>query len=89
MVLIVAQGEPGTARVGFTVSRKVGKAVVRNRVRRRLREVVRTHPELLSEGVDHVIIAYDSAAQAEFATMRDELTCLLQKAREWASSKRS
>ena len=89
MVLLVAQGEEGTARVGYTVSRKVGNAVVRNRVRRRLKEIIRTHPELLSQGIDHVIVAYHSAATADFGTLEEELTWLLQRARAQVSGQPS
>ena len=44
-------------RLGFTVSTKVGCAVVRNRVRRRLREIYRLHEASLKNGVDVVIVA--------------------------------
>jgi len=49
--------EDGPVRVGFTVSRKVGNAVERNRVRRRLREVVRLSPaDRMQTGFDYVLI---------------------------------
>lgn len=89
MVLLVAPGEEGRARVGYTVSRKVGNAVVRNRVRRRLKEIIRTHPELLSQGIDHVIVAYNNATTADFGTLEEELTCLLQRVRAWALAAQS
>jgi ribonuclease P protein component len=55
------------ARVGFTVSRKVGNAVVRNRVRRRLREVVRLTPsERMQGGTDYVLIGRTAALDAAF-----------------------
>lgn len=87
VALLVAPGEEG-ARVGLTVSRKVGNAVVRNRTRRRLREILRTHPEALCSDCDHVVIAYPAAADAGSDALREELTCLLDKARDWASARR-
>src|SRR3954454_5494127 len=49
--------EDGPARVGFTVSKKVGNAVERNRVRRRLREIVRRAPgDAVRPGHDYVLI---------------------------------
>lgn len=59
-------------RFGLTVSRKVGNAVVRNRVKRRLREAVRHHPAARDgslDGIDVVFIARSRAATAEQADL--------------------
>jgi ribonuclease P protein component len=57
-------------RVGFTVSRQVGNAVERNRVRRRLREMVRLAPAAsLRPGYDYVLIGRRAALAADFADM--------------------
>lgn len=62
-------------RVGFTTSRKVGSAVVRNRARRRLRELVRGHlPGLMQPGFDIVIIGKTAAAAAPFPHLVTALT---------------
>ncbi len=58
------------ARLGLTVSTKVGNAVVRNRIRRRLREFFRTQKSALPQGVDLVFIARPSAAGADSARLR-------------------
>ena len=60
-----------------------------DRVRRRLREIVRLHPDALCEGYDHVVIAFSSAAPASYATLQDELICLLERARAWVSDRAS
>ena len=81
LVLPTPDAPPGSPpRVGFTVSRKVGNAVVRNRVRRRLRELARSHSQCLSPSFDYVVIAYPAAADAEFARLRDELGDLFVRA---------
>ena len=80
----VVQVRPQTSdyawRVGFTASRKVGGAVVRNRARRRLREVVRLHlPALLQPGHDVVLVARTQAAVASFSQLVDTLGWALKR----------
>ena len=60
----------GQTRMGLTVSNKVGNSVVRNLIRRRLRELYRTRQRSLPKGIDLVVIARTSAADADFASLR-------------------
>ncbi len=71
-----ATGTEGV-RVGYTVSRRVGNAVIRNLVRRRLREVVRLHQELLVPGLDYVVVSTPLAATASYRALERDLTMLL------------
>ncbi len=58
-------------RVGFTITRKIGNAVVRNRIRRRFREVLRgLDPGLLRAGHDYVMVARPGAIEQPFAELR-------------------
>jgi ribonuclease P protein component len=68
------QDGPGGPRVGFTVTRKVGNAVVRNRIRRRLKEALRAARPLEVE-VDHdyVLIARQGALARSFAALVEDL----------------
>lgn len=66
-------------RYGFITSKRLGKAVVRNRVRRRLREAVRTLA--LKPGWDIVISARAPAAQANFHELKRAVASLLNRAR--------
>lgn len=59
-------------RAGFTVTKKVGNAVTRNRIRRQMREWLRTHG-WVPRGWDVVIIARESAAAAPPSSLRDDL----------------
>jgi ribonuclease P protein component len=63
----LSRREDGPVRVGFTVSKKVGNAVQRNRVRRRLREMVRRAPEtVMKPGYDYVLIGRSAALKLPF-----------------------
>src|SRR5678809_1123012 len=80
IVLSVLKDMPAPeVRVGLITSRRVGGAVVRNRVRRRLREIVRRHQHALGSGVWLVIIARPAAAAASFAALDDEWLRLMKR----------
>ena len=65
--------EDGPVRVGFTCSKKVGNAVERNRVRRRLREVVRLAPqEAMRRGYDYVLIGRRTALNLPFERLVED-----------------
>ncbi len=69
-------------RVGYTASRKVGGAVLRNRAKRRLREVARLLlPDLAQPGLDYVLIARQETAQRDFALLQDDLRLALKRLR--------
>jgi ribonuclease P protein component len=67
------------SRHAYAVSKRVGNAVTRNRVRRRLREALRSLP--VQEGFDIVISVRPEAARASFQDLKAELTTLLKRAR--------
>ena len=72
--------EDGPVRVGFTVSKKVGNAVERNRVRRRLREVVRlSAPDLMRSGHDYVLIGRRAALELPFGRMVEDFDRALRR----------
>jgi ribonuclease P protein component len=67
------RGDEGPARVGFTVSKKVGGAVERNRVRRRLREVVRlSAARNLRSGSDYVLVGRSIALEMPFSRLVED-----------------
>lgn len=73
-------GQPlAPSRFGITVSRKVGRATVRNRIRRRTREILRHHVEELGSGWDIVINPRRAVLEAEFALLDEELMGLLHR----------
>ena len=69
----------GPFRVGISVSRKVGKAVTRNRIKRLIKEVVRHWTPILKPQVDMVIIVRKSAAGMEYQQVKQSLRHLFNK----------
>jgi ribonuclease P protein component len=80
LVLYARPNKTGTNRVGITVSKKLGKAVVRNRVRRRLREIYRLHEGQFAPGWDIVVVARSRCVGADYEKMTAAYLSLAQKA---------
>ncbi|MBL0935959.1 MAG: ribonuclease P protein component [Rhizobiaceae bacterium] len=67
--------DAGEPRVGFTVTKKVGNAVVRNRIRRRLKEAVRVHAARdMAPGTDYVIVGRRELLKTPFDELKAELS---------------
>jgi ribonuclease P protein component len=75
-VFLKANGLP-QSRFGFSIKRALGGAVVRNRMRRRMREVVRLHRQEISGGWDFVIHPKANVERAAFAALESDLMRLL------------
>ena len=71
MVLYCRRNRTGETRLGYTVSVKLGHAVVRNRIRRRLRETVRLNAPRLLPGWDIVLVARSRALDAPFPKLQE------------------
>ena len=70
----------GESRAGFVTTRSLGSAVVRNRVRRRMREIVRKHQHELRDDFWIVLIARRDAADASYQALEDEWLRLAKRA---------
>ena len=69
-----------TIRVGFTVTKKIGNAVVRNRMKRRFRALVReTFPDHAIPGADHVLIVRAGGIERDYASLANQLKRALRK----------
>jgi ribonuclease P protein component len=68
------------ARAGFVTSKRVGTAVKRNKIRRRLREIFRKHQDEIVPGIWIVTIASARAARASFSALEDEWLHLAHRA---------
>jgi ribonuclease P protein component len=83
MVLAFLQNELDHSRFGFVVSRRLGKAVRRNKIKRRIREATRLRIRRIKSGFDLVFIARQPIAQASYAEIEQTLEYLLIKADLW------
>ena len=80
LVLYARKNRTAENRVGITVSKKLGKAHVRNRTRRRLREVYRLNEAKFCPGWDIVVVARTKAVDAEFSQLTKSFLALAKKA---------
>ncbi len=72
VILYVKNPLPGS-RIGIVVSKKVGTAVVRNKIKRRLKEIIRLNQDRIPEGLDIVIVAKSKAKVVSFWDLMDDL----------------
>ena len=77
--VFVRRNELALNRFGFSIKKALGGSVVRNRIRRRVREIVRCHRQEIPTGWDIIIHPKNSVARAEFASLAEDLLRLLKK----------
>ncbi len=80
LVLYARKNRTGGNRIGVTVSKKLGKAHIRNRVRRRIREAYRLNEDRFSPGWDIVLVARTKAIGCGFSELTGSLLSLAGKA---------
>ena len=82
VLLVRPRGDDDPAmRIGFTVTKKIGNAVVRNRMKRRFRALARALlPVHGLVGADHVLIGRAGGIERDYATLGDEFERALKKA---------
>lgn len=80
LVLYARPNRFATNRVGITAGKKLGHAVVRNRIRRRLREIYRTHEDRFLPGWDIVVVARSRCINADFGKLTHAYLSLAEKA---------
>lgn len=76
-MVISAPAQSSVSRIGITASKRVGGAVVRNRVKRLVREFFRRHERGIHPPRDIVVIARPAAAEANYADVQQELGAAL------------
>lgn len=81
----VVQTKPNAARVGLTAGKVLGKAHERNRIKRRMREVLRRHVDLLPAGFDLILHPRRSVLTLEFTKLETEIVRILGQAKAEAA----
>ncbi len=79
LVLYVRKTKRDSNRIGITVSTKLGKAVVRNKVRRRIREIYRLNEEKMKPGLELVIVARVRAVSSSYQQLERDLLAACRK----------
>ncbi len=86
MVLIYAKGRPDEIKIGFSVSKKIGNAVIRNRIKRRLREAVTPLIPGLKKGYKLIIIAKPPIKDEKLPSIISSMRYMVRKANLFAAS---
>ena len=79
MVLVYRKNGTNGNRIGFSVSKKYGNAVARNKIRRRLKEIVATEGLKLKAGYDMIFVVRKNARDADFSQLRQAVGVLFTK----------
>ena len=77
--VLYIENDIGNTRCGITVSKKIGNAVIRNRVKRRLREFFRLNRDNLKSSTDYIFIARNGSSELEYCEIKDELLSVFTK----------
>ena len=86
LVLYVAKSKFPLPKVGFSVGKKVGGSVQRNRTKRRLREAFRSELERVAKGYNYVVVARSGSAERTYDELKDAVISLLRQAGKYGSA---
>ena len=76
-VIFAMENQLGYSRFGYSVSKKIGKAVVRNKVKRRLKEISKNYVDRLAGGYDYIIIARKGIEKLDFYQIKNNMENLV------------
>lgn len=79
IVMYCRRKKYGGLRYGITVSTKLGIAVKRNKVRRRIREIIRLHSDKLTDNIDIIVVVRNLGIEASYRTLETDFLSLAKK----------
>jgi len=88
VVYVLKKKDQGHFRIGLSVSKKLGNAVVRNRIKRLIRQFFLEHKELVEQEVDYVIIARKPVVGMDYSEVKSSLQHVLRRAKSLKHAKR-
>jgi len=88
LAMVYVKNRGKEPKIGFSVSKKIGNAVVRNRVKRRMREAVTPLIPQIKGGINLIFIARDSIVEAPFLNIREGMVSQLMRAGLWEARER-
>ena len=80
IVLYIASSKTKNIKIGLAVTKKIGHAVVRNRIRRQLREIIKKQVPILKQNYNLIVVARDNITSASFEKLSIEFSKLIKKA---------
>lgn len=86
LVLVYRRNGLNITRVGFSVSKKYGKAVARNKIKRRLKEIYREDMDRIKKGYDFIFVVRIGARDADFWRLKNQMANLLRRAAMYKDS---
>ena len=81
VLLFFMPNQQEISRFGVVTTKKVGNAVIRNKWRRRIKEIVREYGDDLQSGYDIIVLARPRIKESEFSSVKKDITRVLRKAR--------
>jgi ribonuclease P protein component len=85
--MYIKKNNLGYSRLGVSVSKKVGKSVVRNKIKRRIKEIIRTNYGFIKNGWDIVFSVRPLSVDLEYTNMEKEVKNLLKRGRIYSDKK--
>lgn len=86
-VMYIKKNDLGYSRLGVSVSKKVGKSVVRNKIKRQIKEIIRKNYDFINSGLDIVFSVKPAAVQLNYAQIEKEIISLLKRGRIYNDKK--